>query len=139
MWVLVACILFIAGLSKLIRGGFVLYLASTAMFPAPTLPYVAAAVITLELLGATLLVWPRYRYQGWLLVAGLSATFLVFHVFAAGLGDVIASRCLGVQVARERFWNHVLMGAICLFMLAAAFLACRRRRAAAARGEEATS
>jgi hypothetical protein len=139
VWVLVAFILVVAALSKLIRGGFVLYLASTAMFPAPTLPYVAAAVIALELLTAVLLVWPRYRYQGWLLVAGLSVTFLVFHVFAAGLGDVIACRCMGVQVARKTFWNHVVMGVICLFMLAAAFVTCRWRRKSAGGAEEATS
>ena len=128
MWGVVAAVFALTAFAKASDDTFLHYLADTQMFPLPLVNTVGRGVIVCEVLAALLLLWPRLRTWGWLLVAALSSCFAVFHIFAAVLGDLGPCRCLVIEISHDRLVSHLVMIALCSLLTLGAALAFSRRR-----------
>lgn len=126
MWVVLSAILAVSASAKVILGGFQEYLASTAMFSPKTIALVSSVTVLVEMVVAGLLIWPRCRRAGYIAAAGLFATFTVFHIAAAVLGDIKPCRCLVVELVHDRLWAHVLMTTLCIAATAGSCLAAAK-------------
>lgn len=120
LWVPIAGLFAFSALAKLLRGGFVEYLAGTYMYPRALVPVLATLVIAAELFTAALLCWPRWRTVGWLAAGGAGAAFAAYHAILLALGDTGVCCCAGVPITHKANLNHIIMGAICLVVLSAA-------------------
>jgi hypothetical protein len=128
MWVVALLILGVGAIAKPMYGGFESYLVSTGMFAAWSVPVVSRGVVGLEAATCVLLIWPRLRRLGWIMVAALGSSFATIHVAAAFLGDVKPCRCFAVELSGNALWNHIGMAVLCVALVVMAFVGTRQRQ-----------
>lgn len=111
-----------AVISKNYDSSFHDFLRATRSIPEGKIWLAVRAVSVVEAATALSLLWSTGRRLGWYLTLGLATAFLILHGTSIVVGDTVPCGCLSAWVHFDGRASHVLMGLLCLSLIACSWL-----------------